>query len=71
MNYLERAQHGEPATASASSINNMSFSRRGGLHSHQGSAGSAVLQLRNEPYQRGLKERSSMNVAQFEQALNR
>jgi len=67
----ERAQHGESATASPSSINDMSSARRGGLRSHQGSGGRTVLQLRNEARQRGLKGRSSMNKAQLEQALNR
>lgn len=67
----ERAQHGESVTASASSINDMSSGRRGGLHSHQGSGGRTLLQLRNEARQRGLKGRSSMNKAQLEEALNR
>ena len=65
----ERAQHGESATASASSINDMSASRRGGLRSHSGAGGRTVQQLRNEARQRGLKGRSSMNKAQLEQAL--
>ena len=65
----ERAQHGESVTASASSINDMSASRRGGLRSHAGAGGRTVLQLRNEARQRGLKGRSSMNKAQLEQAL--
>lgn len=65
----ERAQHGESVTASASSINDMSASRRGGLRSHSGAGGRTVQQLRNEARQRGLKGRSSMNKAQLEQAL--
>ena len=65
----ERAQHGESVSASASSVNDMSASRRGGLRSHQGSGGRTVLQLRNEARQRGLKGRSSMNRAQLEAAL--
>ena len=65
----ERAQHGESVTASASSINDMPASRRGGLRSHSGAGGRTVLQLRNEARQRGLKGRSSMNKAQLEQAL--
>jgi hypothetical protein len=67
----ERAQHGESVTASPSSINDMSSSRRGGLHSHQGSGGRTLLQLHNEARQRGLKGRSSMNKAQLEEALQR
>jgi len=50
----ERAQHGESTEASASSINDMSASRRGGRHSHQGPGGRTLLQLRNEARQRGL-----------------
>lgn len=65
----ERAQHGESVTASASSINDMPASRRGGLRSHQGPGGRTLPQLRNEARQRGLKGRSSMNKAQLERAL--
>lgn len=67
----ERAQHGESTKASASSINDMSASRRGGLHSHQGPGGRTLQQLRNEARQRGLKGRSAMNKAQLEAALTR
>jgi hypothetical protein len=67
----ERAQHGESVQASATSINDISASRRGGLRSHQGAGGRTVLQLRNEARQRGLRGRSSMNKAQLEAALQR
>lgn len=67
----ERAQHGESIEASASSINDMSPGRRGGLHSHQGPGGRTVRQLRNEARQRGLKGRSLMNKAELEAALTR
>ena len=67
----ERAQHGEAVAASASSINDLSAGRRGGLRSHQGPGGRTLLQLRNEARQRGLKGRSSMNKAQLEAALSR
>jgi hypothetical protein len=67
----ERAQHGESVTASASSINDLSAGRRGGLRSHQGPGGRTLLQLRNEARQRGLKGRSSMNKAQLGAALSR
>ena len=65
----ERAQHGESVTASASSINDMSASRRGGLRSHSGAGGRTLQQLRNQARQRGLKGRSLMHKAQLEQAL--
>ena len=65
----ERAQQGESVTASASSINDISASRRGGLRSHQGAGGRTVLQLRSEARQRGLKGRSSMNKSQLAAAL--
>ena len=67
----ERAQHGESVEASASSLNDMPASRRGGLRSHRGAGGRTVRQLRNEARQRGLKGRSSMNKAQLEKALAR
>jgi plasmid stabilization system protein ParE len=65
----ERAQHGESMTASASSINDLSSGRRGGLRSHLGPGGRTLAQLRNEAKQRGIKGRSRMNKAQLEQAL--
>ena len=44
--------------ASASSINDMSASRRGGLRSHQGAGGRTLAQLRNEATQRVVKAAS-------------
>jgi hypothetical protein len=67
----ERARHGESVEASASSVNDLSSGRRGGLHSHKGPGGRTLLQLRNEARQRGLKGRSTMNKAQLEAALTR
>lgn len=65
----ERARHGESVTASASSLNDISSGRRGGLRSHRGEGGRTVQQLRNEARERGIKGRSTMNKAQLEQAL--
>jgi len=65
----ERAQHGESETASASSVNDISAGRRGGLRSHNGPGGRTVSQLRNEARQRGVRGRSTMNKAQLEAAL--
>lgn len=66
----ERAQHGEAAEASASSLNDMAAGRRGGLRSHRGAGGRTLAQLQNEARQRGVKGRSKMNKAQLEQALS-
>ena len=65
----ERAQHGESGEASASSLNDMSAGRRGGLRSHQGPGGRTLIQLRNEARHRGLMGRSTINKAQLETAL--
>jgi hypothetical protein len=67
----ERAQHGESVQASASSLDDISASRRGGLHSHRGPGGRTLLQLRNEARQRGVQGRSKMNKAQLEAVLTR
>jgi hypothetical protein len=65
----ERARQGESVKASASSVNDISSGRRGGLRSHRGEGGRTVQQLRNEARERGIKGRSTMNKAQLEQAL--
>ena len=65
----ERARHGEAEEVSASSINDISSARRGGLRSHSGAGGRTLAQLHNEARPRGIKGRSRMNKAQLEEAL--
>jgi len=65
----ERARHGEAEEVSASSINDISSGRRGGLRSHSGAGGRTLAQLHNEARQRRIKGRSRMNKAQLEEAL--
>lgn len=67
----ERARSGEAREASATSVNDMSSGRRGGLRSHKGPGGRTLKQLRNEASQRGIQGRSTMNKAQLEEALKR
>ncbi|HUJ04870.1 MAG TPA: plasmid stabilization protein [Streptosporangiaceae bacterium] len=67
----ERARSGESATASRSSVSDISSARRGGLRSRSGAAGPTYAQLYNEARQRGIKGRSSMNKAQLKRALGR
>ena len=67
----ERARAGESATASPTSINDISSARRGGLHSHEGSSGRTYDQLRAEAARRGIHGRSKLNKAQLEEVLSR
>jgi hypothetical protein len=67
----ERARSGESKTASRSSKEDISSSRRGGLRSHSGAAGPTYAQLYNQARQRGIKGRSSMNKSQLARALGR
>jgi hypothetical protein len=66
-----RARAGETKTASRSSIDDLSSSRRGGLRSHNGPGGRTYRQLYNEAKDEGIKGRSTMNKAQLERALSR
>ncbi|MEU4732563.1 plasmid stabilization protein [Streptomyces sp. NPDC023588] len=67
----ERARAGESKTASRSSLQDMSSSRRGGLRSHSGAQGPTKEQLYNEARQRNIKGRSAMDKAELERALGR
>lgn len=66
----ERARKGQSKTASRSSVDDISSSRRGGLRSHGGSGGRTRDQLYNEARQRGIKGRSKMNKGQLERAVD-
>ncbi|MBC3840879.1 plasmid stabilization protein [Streptacidiphilus sp. 4-A2] len=67
----ERARHHESRTASRSSVQDISSSRRGGLRSHSGAQGRTKEQLYNEAKQRNIHGRSKMNKKQLEHALGR
>jgi plasmid stabilization system protein ParE len=68
----ERAQRGQTKTASRSSTNDMSSSRRGGLRSGKpGPRGRTKEQLYNEARKLNVKGRSSMNKAQLQRAVDR
>lgn len=67
----ERARAGEARTASRTSVDDISSSRRGGLRSHSGAAGPTYAQLYSEARHRGVKGRSKMNKAQLKRALGR
>ncbi|MFD3555211.1 plasmid stabilization protein [Streptomyces goshikiensis] len=66
----ERARAGESKTASKQSLDDMSSSRRGGLHSHSGARGPTYDQLYAEAKRRNVHGRSDMNKAQLERALD-
>jgi len=67
----ERARSGESRTASRTSTQDISSSRRGGLRSHSGAQGPTKEQLYNEARQRGVKGRSRMSKAELGNALGR
>ena len=67
----ERARAGESRTASRTSIQDMSSSRRGGRRSHSGSEGPTRDQLYNEARQRNIKGRSTMTKDELNKALGR
>ncbi|MCX5205288.1 plasmid stabilization protein [Streptomyces sp. NBC_00237] len=65
----ERARSGESKTASKTSTQDISSSRRGGLNSHKGSQGPTRDQLYEEAKSRNIKGRSKMTKAQLSKAL--
>ncbi len=65
----ERARAGESKTASRSSTQDMSSSKRGGLRSHSGAQGPTKEQLYNEAKQRNIEGRSKMDKAELKRAL--
>ncbi|GAA4883205.1 plasmid stabilization protein [Kitasatospora terrestris] len=67
----ERARHGESKTASRSSLEDISSSRRGGLRSHSGAQGPTKEQLYNEARQRNIHGRSRMSKQELRHALGR
>lgn len=67
----ERARHGEAKTASPTSVDDVSSSRRGGLRSHQGEGGRTLRQLRAEAGKAKIPGRSTMNKSELERALKR
>ncbi|WP_030192561.1 hypothetical protein [Streptomyces sp. NRRL S-87] len=67
----ERARAGESETASKTSLQDMSSSRRGGQRSHSGAQGPTYDQLYEEAKRRNLHGRSQMNKAELKQKLGK
>ncbi|HEY4316135.1 MAG TPA: plasmid stabilization protein [Herbaspirillum sp.] len=66
-----RAQKGEAKTASKTSLNDMSPSKRGGERSHSGAGGRTYAQLYAEARSRKISGRSGMNKAELLKAVGR
>jgi hypothetical protein len=66
-----RARAGESKTASRTSLQDISSSRRGGLRSHKGAGGRTKAQLYEDARRKGIKGRSSMTKTQLQRALSR
>jgi len=67
----ERAQHGESATASKTSVEDLSPGERGGMRSHRGPGGRTYRQLYAEAKRKGIEGRSKMSKKQLENAVGR
>ncbi|MFB8036776.1 plasmid stabilization protein [Streptomyces sp. NPDC056004] len=66
-----RARAGESRTASHTSVEDMSSSRRGGLRSHSGAEGPTRDQLYEEAKKKNILGRSSMTKAELARAVGR
>ena len=66
-----RARSGEAERSSASSVNDISSQRRGGLRSHSGAGGPTKDQLYNEAKHKNIKGRSTMSKKELAHALGR
>jgi len=67
----ERARSGESKTASRTSTQDMSSSKRGGQRSGKGSQGPTYDQLYQEAKKRNIHGRSDMNKQQLQRALGK
>jgi len=67
----ERARSGGAKQKSKTSTDDISSGRRGGLRSHQGSAGRTKAQLYNEAKNKGIDGRSKMTKAELARAVGR
>ncbi|WP_055552504.1 hypothetical protein [Streptomyces sp. NBRC 110028] len=67
----ERARSGEARSASRTSTQDMSSSRRGGKRSHTGAEGPTRDQLYAEAKRRNIEGRSQMNKSQLKKALGK
>src|SRR6476620_5144980 len=67
----ERARAGESRTASRSSLDDSSSSRRGGLRSHSGPGGRTKAQLYNEAKSKNVRGRSKMTKSELARAVGR
>jgi hypothetical protein len=67
----ERARAGEAKQASATSLEDISSGRRGGLRSHRGPGGRTKAQLYAEAKRKNIRGRSTMTKAELEKAVDR
>lgn len=66
----ERARHGEAATTSRTSIEDISSGRRGGLRSHDGPGGRTRKQLYEEARRKHIPGRSKMDKQALQKAVD-